>query len=157
MCIFYTDRRFKLNHLLIQTLGMFVVIYSSCIVSNYQLFTNIQNTSDTTYGYTRMNPISFTNGDIQQSTEALLYYLDHLRTADEKKLIPLMHYTLDNPEYNSDKIRVENKYGAPAGLKERFLDLWVMKVENEPDTIYLYFSMIKKDTVKVPIGLKFVH
>ena len=150
-------QHFKLKHLLSETLTLMVVIVSSCEVSNLKLFSNVQNTTDTTYGFTKTNPISFTNGDMQHSTDALIYYLNHLRTTNDKKLIPLRQFVIDNPEYNPNKFRVEKRFGEPTGLKERFLDLWVLKVENEIDTINLFFNISKKDTIRVPVGFKFIQ
>jgi hypothetical protein len=149
-------RYIKLNFSTSVVWIFFVTIFSSCVLSNPQLFSSVQNTSDTTYGYLKSNPISFTNGGMKESTDALYYYLNHLRTENGKKLIPIRQYALDNPEYNPSKFSLKDKFSEHPGLKGRFLDLMILQVENESDTIELFFNISKKDTIRVPVGLKFV-
>ena len=135
---------------------LFAIFFSGC-VTNTKLFSNVYTSTDKTYGYTKTNPISFTNGDLKQSTDALFYYLKHLRTANDKKLIPVMQFSINNPDYNPNKFSIKRVFGDPTDLKERFLDLYLLKVENEADTIKLFFNLGKKDTVRAPIGLKFIQ
>lgn len=131
-----------------------VSIFSSCVVSNPQLFSKVQPTTDSTYGYTPTNPLLIKNGDLGTSIQAENYFLKHLTTINNEKLIYVRRGSFRNPKYNSTGI--ENRFTHQAvGGGGPVLDEYIFVVENRGDTIKLYVNVYKSGTISVPVGLKY--
>lgn len=133
------------------------LILTSCTVSNPKFFTGIQPTVDTTYGYTAQNPVMIKNADLQNSINSSYYYLSKLRTENGNKLQFIQRYSVDNPDYNKPAIQLQNRYTGKTLNHNNgpLLDLYILKPENEIDTIKIYINPYLKGDIKIPSGLKF--
>ena len=129
----------------------------SCAVSNQKFFSEIEPTNDPSYGYTAENPVNIKNADLSTSIHSSYYYLSRLRSPHGNKMKVLVQYGVDNPNYRNKWSFIKNTYtGMPisngTGL---VIDLYLLKPENEVDTIRIYINPYLKGEVKIPYGLKF--
>jgi hypothetical protein len=140
--------------LLLQTI-MFTML-SSCIVSNTKYFAKAQSSTDNTYGYSASNPVLIKNADLDHSIGSSYYYIAHLRSAKGNKLTLLSRRSVFNPKYQQPDIQLVNRYsGMPLNGKGQILDLYVLKAENEADTIKIHINPYEKGKVMIPVGLTF--
>ena len=128
-----------------------------CVVSNTKFFSTIGPSSDLSYGYTIGNPVAIKNTDLNGSIGSSYYYISHLRTEKGNKLHLLQRYSVDNPNYKKSAFALRNIYtGIPLSYGTGpILDLYLLKPENEKDTIKIYINPYIKSTVKIPHGLRF--
>ncbi len=128
-----------------------------CSVNNAKLFSTIEPSTDSTYGYTAENPVTIKNADLGNSINSCYYYLSRLRTPEGNKLYLISRYTVDNPNYKKPAINLMNRYtGQPISYGTGpLLDLYILKPESELDTIKIYMNPYLKGPIKVPVGLKF--
>ena len=137
------------------TIGL---LLASCVASNPKFFANVQRTDDPSYGYTAANPVTIKNADLGNSINSSYYYLSRLRTEKGNKLQLIMRYSVGNPNYKKPAINVtKNIYtGEPLSYGTGpLLDLYILKPENENDTIKLYINPYLKGDIKIPSGLRF--
>lgn len=113
--------------------------FNSCTVENHKLFSNALSTSDSTYGYTPMNPLLIKNGDMNSSMESENYFLRRLTTVNNERLIFVRRGSFINPN----------------GKVKQIMDEYTFVVENTKDTIRLYVNVYKKGIINVPMGLKY--
>jgi hypothetical protein len=134
--------------------GLFL---TGCAVSNPKFFTSVLPTTDTTYGYTAQNPVTIKNADLQNSIGSSYYFLSRLRTENGNKLQLIQRYSVNNPNYNQPAVQLQNRYtGMPLNYGSGpLLDLYILKAENETDTIKIYINPYFKGDVKIPAGLRF--
>jgi hypothetical protein len=86
--------------------------------------------------------------------DAEKYFLQHLTTSNDEKLIYVSRGSFSNPKYNSTGI--ENRYTHQAvGGGGPILDEYTFVVESKADTIKLYVNVYKSGIAKVPVGLKY--
>ena len=140
---------------IIFSIGLLLV---SCVTSNPKFFVNIQKTEDLSYGYTAENPVTIKNAGLGNSINSSYYYLSRLRTAKGNKLQLVMRYSVGNPNYKKPIINItKNIYtGEPLSYGTGpLLDLYILKPENENDTIKIYINPYLKGDVKIPYGLRF--
>ena len=131
-------------------------LFSQCIISNTKYFAGVTQTQDKTYGYTAENPILVKNADLDHSIATSYYYISHLRTAAGNKLTLLKRTAVYNPQYKKPEVELVNRYtGMPINSNARIVDLYLLKPENEPDTIKLYINPYKKGKIFIPAGLTF--
>ena len=133
------------------------LLLTGCVVSNPKFFSTIDSTSDLSYGYTAGNPVSIKNADLNNSISSSYYYLSRLRTEKGNKLLLVQRITVENPNYKEPAIALQNRYtGEPMSHGSGpFLDLYILRPENESDTIKIYINPYLKGTVRIPSGLKF--
>jgi hypothetical protein len=133
------------------------LLLTGCVVSNPKFFSTIDSTNDLSYGYTANNPIAIKNADLKNSIGSSYYYLSRLRTEKGNKLRQIQRYTVKNSNYKKPAIGLYNRFtGDPMSYGSGpFLDLYILRPENEMDTIKIYINPYLKGIVKIPIGLKF--
>ena len=134
--------------------GLFL---TGCSVSNPKFFSKIEQTNDVTYGYTIENPVAIKNGDLSNSIASSYYYLSRLRTEKGNKLQIIQRFSVGNPNFKKPSIILQNRYTMePISYGTGpLLDLYILKPENEPDTIRIYINPYIKGAVKIPYGLTF--
>lgn len=128
-----------------------------CVASNQKFFTEIESTTDESYGYTPENPVTIKNADLNHSIGSSYYFISRLRTEKGNPLKLINRYSVDNPNYQKPAIALQNRY-TEESINNRtgpLLDLYILKPENESDTIKIYINPYLKGTVKVPVGLSF--
>lgn len=133
------------------------LILKGCAVSNPKFFSEIQSANDPSYGYSPGNPVTIKNANLYSSINSSYYYLSRLRTGKGNKLQLIQRYSVENPNYTKPAIPLDNTYtGQPLNYgKGPMLDYYILKPENESDTIRLYINPYLKGEIKVPVGLKF--
>ena len=143
----------KINTLSV-LLGLLLV---GCVASNQKFFSEIESATDETYGYTAENPVTIKNADLNHSIGSSYYFISRLRTENGNQLELINRYSVDNPNYEKPAIALQNRYTGESlnSGTGPLLDLYILKPENEPDTIELYINPYVKGTVKVPVGLTF--
>ena len=142
----------------ITTLALLLgILLAGCVASNQSFFSTIAAATDESYGYTAGNPVTIKNADLNNSIGASYYYLSRLRTENGNRLKLIHRLSVDNPKYKQPAVAVQNRYTGQSlnNGKGPFLDLYILKPENEADTIKLYINPYAKGLVKVPVGLKF--
>jgi len=130
---------------------------TGCVVSNPKFFSTIEPTTDISYGYTAENPITIKNADLNNSIGSSYYFLSRLRTDNGSKLELVQRFSVKNPNYKKPAVPMQNRYtGEPLNYGTGpMLDLYILKAENESDTIKIYINPYSKGIVKIPNGLKF--
>jgi hypothetical protein len=133
------------------------IFLTGCAISNSKFFNSIELSTDPTYGFTSKNPVTIKNTDLVNSINSCYYYLSRLRTIHDNKLLLIQRYSVRNPFYKKPAIQFQNRYtGRPLNSgKGPLLDLYIMKPENEMDTIKIFINPYLKGPVKIPAGLKF--
>jgi hypothetical protein len=136
-------------------IGLFI---TGCAVNNPKFFSSIELTNDETYGYTAENPVTIKNADLYNSIGSSYYYLSRLRTEKGNKLQLIEKFSVNNPNYQKPPFPLQNRYtGQPLSYGTGpLLDLYILKPENETDTIRIYINPYLKGEIKVPNGLNFV-
>ena len=68
-----------------------------------------------------------------------------------------MRYSIDNPNYKKPLMSFINRYtGVPLNHGTGpLLDLYILKAENENDTIKIYINPYLKGDIEIPCGLRF--
>jgi len=144
---------FKMNRLFL----LFGLLLAGCVISNPKFFSEIEPTTDLSYGYTAENPVKIKNADLNNSIGSSYYYLSRLRTEKGNKLQLIERFSVANPDYQEPAIPLQNRYtGQPLNYGTGpLLDLFILTPENEPDTIKIYINPYIKGVVKIPCGLRF--
>ncbi|WP_127846108.1 hypothetical protein [Psychroflexus aestuariivivens] len=142
---------------LISSLIIIGLLIAGCAVNNPKFFSSIESTNDKTYGYTAENPVTIKNADLNNSIGSSYYYLSRLRTDKGNKLQLIQRFSIENPNYKKPAVPLQNRYtGQPLSYGTGpLLDLYILKPENEKDTIRIYINPYLKGEVKVPNGLNF--
>jgi len=132
-------------------------LLTGCVVSNPKFFSTVDSTTDLSYGYSAKNPVAIKNADLNNSIGSSYYYLSRLRTEKGNKLKLIQTYSVENPNYKKPAIALRNRYtGVPLSYGTGpLLDRYILKAENESDTIRIYINPYLKGIVKIPSGLKF--
>lgn len=127
-----------------------------CVASNQKFFSTIEPTDDSSYGYTAENPITIKNADLNNSINSSYYFLSRLRTDNGNKLKLIQRSSVDNPNYDKPAVPLTNKYtGQPLNYGTGpILDYYILKPENEPDTVKIYINPYYKGDIKIPVELK---
>ena len=133
------------------------LLLTGCVVSNPKFFSTIGPTSDSSYGYTINNPVAIKNLDLNNSIGSSSYYISRLRTEKGNKFQLIIRYSVGNPNYKKPAIALQNRFtGEPLSYGTGpLLDLYILKAENETDTVKIYINPYYKGAVKIPVGLKF--
>ena len=133
------------------------LLLTGCVVSNPKFFSTIDSTTDLSYGYTAESPVAIKNADLENSIGSSYYYLSRLRTGKGNKLQLIQRFSILNPNYKKPAIALQNRFtGEPLSYGSGpLLDLYILRPENETDTIKIYINPYLKGTVKIPSKLKF--
>ena len=118
------------------------LLLTGCVVSNPKFFSMIESTTDLSYGYSAENPVAIKNADLNNSIGSSYYYLSRLRTGKGNKLQLIQRFSVENPNYEKPKVALQNRYtGEPLSYGTGpILDLYILKPENESDTIKIYIN-----------------
>ena len=129
----------------------------SCAVNNAKFFSSIEQSTDPTHGYSADNPITIKNADLGKSINSCYYYLSRLRTSDDKKFLLIQRYSVDNPNFKKPALDLQNRYsGQPLNYGTGpLLDLYILKPENNQDTVRIYINPYLKGPIRIPSGLNF--
>jgi hypothetical protein len=131
---------------------------SGCVISNEKYFSSIQLASDEAYGYTLMKPISIKNGDLKTSISTVNYFLQHLTTITDERLLYVNRFTVDNPSFKEPDIVLYNRYsGEQIGAGAPFIDKYIFVSEVNRDTIILFTNPYQKSDLYIPLGLKLIQ
>ncbi|AHM59246.1 hypothetical protein D770_04895 [Flammeovirgaceae bacterium 311] len=135
------------------------ILLTGCVASNQKFFSNIEQATDESYGYTADNPVTIKNADLNNSIGSSYYFLSRLRTENGNKLQMIGRMTVDNPSYQKPAVALQNRYNGQSlnNGGGHFLDLYLLQPENESDTLKIYINPYLKGKVMVPVGLQFVR
>ena len=120
-------------------------------------FTKLLISTDSSYGYTAQNPLKQKKGNQGKSINNSYIFLSGLKTYDNQALKFLSRATIDNPNYKEPAIKINNRYtGMPISGKLGLLDRYVFLTANTKDTLTIFVDIYNKETLLLPIGLKYV-
>lgn len=131
----------------------------SNVTSNQEFFSDVEQTTDESYGFTAENPVTIKNADLNSSIGSSYYYLSQIRTENGNRLHLINRFSINNPNYQKPAIALQNRYTGESlnNGTGSFLDIYILKPESESDTLKIYINPYLKGTVKIPVGLKFEH
>lgn len=116
----------------------------------------ILNSTDSTYGYSSVNPLKLKKGDMGKSLENSINFLQALKTLDGQSLNYYARSSIQNPTYKEPKINLSNRAtGAPISGKLGILDKYIFVTSNSKDTIRLFVDIYNKGDLMIPVGLKY--
>jgi hypothetical protein len=116
-----------------------------------QNFTKLQQSSDSTYGFTDHNPLKLKQGDPVESIRNSQKFLNGLKTATDQSLVIVGRYSVIDPNYK------EPPGGILASLGDGgILDRYQLVNSITKDTIALYIDIYHKGNLMIPLGLKYV-
>jgi hypothetical protein len=129
-----------------------------CAVSNVRLFSTIESSTDSTYGYTAENPVTIKNADLGSSIESSCYFISRLRTKMGNSLEFIVRYSVGNPTYKKPFLPIRDRFTGELLCHGTgpILDLYILKPQNEKDTIRIYINPYLKGKIRIPMGLQFV-
>ena len=137
----------------ISRLSIFLVITLSAIVniSFGQNFSKLQQSTDSSYGYSANNPLKLRKGDPVGGVANSKKFLQGLRTEDGQELIIASRSGVNDPNYK------EKPGGIAANLGDGgILDMYELVTSVTKTKIILYVDIYNKGGLMIPIGLKYV-
>jgi hypothetical protein len=136
---------------------LLVIILVRC-ESTPKLFSSIRKTEDRSYGYTIENPICIGYySDWKRNTKAAWYFLSKLQI-DGHSLRLIRHSSCQRPKNLETKTTLPMRWGNDDGINnllDRF-DL-IIRGSNDTTKVVLYFDVILKGEIKIPLGLTYVE
>ena len=119
-------------------------------------FIKLDNSTDSSYGFTAQNPLKLKKGNPEKSIDYSYSFLAGLKTQDDQALIFLSRFTTSSPTYKEPAIRLNNRFtGLPISGKSGLLDNYFFLTSVTKDTISVFVDIYNKGTLMVPIGLKY--
>jgi len=119
-------------------------------------FSKLQNSPDSSYGYTAQNALKLKKGNQGKSIAYAYNFLSGLKTHDNQTLKLLFRATVDDPNYKQPAIKINNRYtGMPISGKLGLLDKYIFLTSNTKDTIKIFVDVYNKGPLMLPIGLKY--
>ena len=119
-------------------------------------FSKLLSSTDSTYGYTAINPLKLKKGNQQNSITNSIIFLKGLKTQDGQALTLLFRVSTSDPNYKEPAIRLQNRFtGLPVGGKLGILDKYVFLTSTKKDTVTLFVDIYNKGSLMLPIGLKY--
>ena len=119
-------------------------------------FMKLDNSTDSTYGFTAQNPLKLKKGNPEKSIDYSYSFLAGLKTKDDQALIYLSRFTTSSPTYKEPAIRLNNRFtGLPISGKSGLLDNYFFLTSVTKDTVSIFVDIYNKGTLMVPIGLKY--
>jgi hypothetical protein len=133
------------------------LILTGCVVSNPKFFSTIEPGTDPSYGYTTKNPVTIRNGDLNNSIGSSYYYISRLRTKNGHMFKIISQSCVENPNYKKPAVPLQNRFtGEPLrNGTGPLLDRYLLKADNETDTVTIYINPYHKGKVQIPGGLLF--
>ena len=134
-------------------LPIFLVIILTVIVniSFAQNFSKLQQSTDSSYGYSANNPLKLKKGDPAGGVSNSKKFLQGLRTEDGQELSIESRSGVVDPNYK------EKPGGIAANLGDGgILDKYELVTSVTKTKIILYFDVYHKGGLMIPIGLKYV-
>jgi hypothetical protein len=121
-----------------------------------KLFLSIKPSEDKSYGYTLENPIKIGYySNWEKSTDAALFFLSKLKK-NNHPLRLIMHYSMGRPQNLQPNNNIPLRFGGQNNL-QNIIDRYdlILKGTSDSTTVVLYFDVILKDELQIPIGLEF--
>ncbi len=119
-------------------------------------FTKLQQSTDSTFGYTTGNPIKLKKGNQAKSIQYTHRFLAGLKTNDNQALTLLSRSSTSYSAYQKPIIQIKDKTtGMPLSGKLGMLDKYVFITANTKDTITIYIDIYNKGELFLPAGLKY--
>ena len=132
------------------------LIFFSTIVYGQKGFSKLKSSTDSTFGYTNLNPLKLKKGNQGKSIDNSYTFLSGLKTIDNQTLTLLFRSTTKNPTYKEPSIRINNRFtGMPISGKLGLLDKYVFLTSNRKDTVTLFVDIYNKGDLFLPVGLKY--
>ena len=141
------------NNLFILT---FVFVLISCSTSFLTRLEKIKETNDESYGYDVDNPIRIGYSNPQESIDYTYLFLSSLRDSSNNPLNYIERFSTADPNYEPsflDKIPKRFDNSISGGI----LDCYILTMNNDRDTIQLYFDIYNYKQLFIPKGLKFIR
>lgn len=139
-------------------ISLLLLIISVGCASIPKLFLSLHNNEEKSYGYTIENPICIGYySDWAKSTKAAWYFLSKLQK-DGHSLRLVRHYSYPRPKSLQSKSTEPLRWGSEPNT-DNLLDRFDLVLRGSTDTtiVVLYFDVILKGEIKVPLGLKYVE
>ncbi|MEO7766582.1 MAG: hypothetical protein ABIS01_04115 [Ferruginibacter sp.] len=131
-------------------------IFISTIVYGQKEFSKLTSSTDSTFGYSNLNPLKLKKGNQGKSIDNTYKFLSGLKTLDNQTLTLLFRATTDNPAYKEPSIKINNRFtGMPISGKLGFLDKYVFLTSSTKDTVTLFVDIYNKGDLFLPVGLKY--
>ena len=146
------------NIILKSSFCLLIAIIIVCLNTSFgqNNFMKLDNSTDSTFGYTAQNPLKLKKGNPEKSIDYSYSFLSGLKTKDYQALIYLSRFTTSSPTYKEPAISLNNRYtGLPISGKSGLLDNYFFLTSVSKDTISIFVYIYNKGTLMVPIGLKF--
>ena len=119
-------------------------------------FSEVPESTDSTYGYTDTNPIKLKKGNPERSIGYSYDFLSGLATPDNKGLRFVQRYSVENPKNDKGERQLNNRYsGKPMTGKGELLDKYVFVTHEKKDTLTIYVDIYRKGELRIPVGLKY--
>ncbi len=132
------------------------LIFFSTIVYGQKNFSKLMTSTDSTFGYTNLNPLKLKNGNQGKSVDNSYKFLAGLKTLDNQTLTLLFRATTENPTYKEPSIKINNRFtGMPINGKLGLLDKYVFLTSTTKDTVTLFVDIYNKGDLFLPVGLKY--
>jgi len=132
------------------------LIFFSTIVYGQKSFPKLVTSTDSTFGYTNLNPLKLKKGNQGKSVDNSYKFLAGLKTLDNQTLTLLFRATTDNPTYKKPSIKINNRFtGMPISGKLGLLDKYVFLTSTTKDTVTLFVDIYNKGDLFLPVGLKY--
>ena len=132
------------------------LIFFSTAVYGQKGFSKLTISTDSTFGYTNLNPLRLKKGNQSKSIDNSFTFLSGLKTTDNQPLTLLFRGTTKNPTYKEPSIKINNRFtGMPISGKLGLLDKYVFLTSNTKDTITLFVDIYNKGDLFIPVGLKY--
>ena len=132
------------------------LILCSTIVYGQKNFTKLTSSTDSTFGYTVLNPLKLKKGSPDKSIINSRMFLMGLKTLDNQSLQQVSRSSIKNHAFNCSVIQIKNRFTEmPVSGKLGILDKYVFLTSNTKDTIILFVDIYNKGHLEMPIGLKY--
>jgi len=129
-----------------------------CTITVYgqKEFPKLAAATDSTFGYTNLNPLKLKKGNREKSIDNSYKFLSGLKTLDNQTLTLLFRASTKNPNFKEPIIRLNNRFdGMPISGKLGLLDKYVFLTSNKKDTVTLFVDIYNKGDLFLPVGLKY--
>ena len=131
-------------------ISLFILFSISINITYGQNFTNLTQSTDSTYGYSDKNPLKLKKDDPVGGIKNSKEFLKGLKTSDGQNLTVISRSGVVDPNYK------EPPGGILASLGDGgILDKYELVTSVKKDTIILYIDIYHKDKLFIPVGLKY--
>jgi len=132
------------------------LIFCSTTVYGQKVFSKLGTSTDSTFGYTNLNPLKLKKGNQGKSIDNSQIFLAGLKTLDNQSLTFLFRSSEKDHSYKEPAIRINNRFnGMPISGKLGILDKYVFLTSITKDTVTLFVDIYNKGDLFLPVGLKY--